>query len=146
MASPAKKKKTNARNRVRRLSGVRENASACAYCGGLFDAGNPATVDHVVPLAHGGRNNFANLVAACDPCNKRKKDRLVSELHIPHVNQLRGALKGFRNCYARDPNPGELADWAVMHGKPIVGWLLAEEFLRREHVATTPAAGQEAAS
>ncbi|GFR40879.1 hypothetical protein Agub_g1531 [Astrephomene gubernaculifera] len=31
-----------------------------------------ATVDHVVPRAHGGRDNDDNLVVSCGPCNYRK--------------------------------------------------------------------------
>ena len=39
----------------------------CQYCGG------PAQhVDHAVPVAHGGTDHEANLVAACRGCNLRK--------------------------------------------------------------------------
>ncbi len=31
-----------------------------------------ATVDHFFPLAQGGRDNFSNVVLACNACNKRK--------------------------------------------------------------------------
>lgn len=43
----------------------------CHWCGdefGFFDL----TVDHVRPLGRGGLNRPENLVAACNPCNKRK--------------------------------------------------------------------------
>ena len=41
----------------------------CAYC-----KGKPRrlTVDHVVPLARGGRNDKLNVVPACASCNRRK--------------------------------------------------------------------------
>ena len=42
----------------------------CHYCG--TDPGG--TVDHVVPLAHGGPWAHWNLVPACGPCNNRKGD------------------------------------------------------------------------
>lgn len=31
-----------------------------------------AQVDHVIPLAHGGTNDLANLVLCCGPCNVAK--------------------------------------------------------------------------
>jgi 5-methylcytosine-specific restriction endonuclease McrA len=36
-------------------------------------------LDHVVPRAHGGSNKVANLVLACDPCNRTKRDRTYLE-------------------------------------------------------------------
>lgn len=47
----------------------------CVYC----DA-RASTVDHVVPQARGGRDEWTNLVAACAPCNQDKGDSLLSEL------------------------------------------------------------------
>lgn len=49
----------------------------CAYC--------PAkdiklTRDHVVPLSRGGRDSIDNIVPACQPCNSRKRDKLIEEL------------------------------------------------------------------
>lgn len=46
----------------------------CAYCG---DHGS--TVDHVIPRSKGGRSSWMNLVAACKPCNNRKRDRTPEE-------------------------------------------------------------------
>ena len=46
------------------------SADPCSYCGG------PAgTVDHVVPLSRGGRNDAENLTAACFDCNRSKGAR-----------------------------------------------------------------------
>jgi 5-methylcytosine-specific restriction endonuclease McrA len=42
----------------------------CMYC--LKPA---ATVDHVVPLNHGGENHISNLVPACWSCNSSKQDK-----------------------------------------------------------------------
>lgn len=44
----------------------------CAYCA----ADGPMTVDHVVPIARGGRDEPENVVPACRPCNSSKCDRL----------------------------------------------------------------------
>jgi 5-methylcytosine-specific restriction enzyme A len=44
----------------------------CAYCGKRISA-RELTLDHVVPLARGGRSVKGNVVAACKECNNRKK-------------------------------------------------------------------------
>ena len=51
-----------------------------------FKAANPAPgpgsewhVDHVIPLARGGRSEKNNLVACCKECNTRKKTSLPQE-------------------------------------------------------------------
>ncbi len=49
----------------------------CQYCGDHADS-----VDHVVPRSRGGRNEWENLVAACRPCNLRKRDRTPEEANM----------------------------------------------------------------
>lgn len=47
----------------------------CGYCGRTAD-----TVDHVVPSSRGGgRRDWLNTVAACQPCNNRKGDRTLAK-------------------------------------------------------------------
>lgn len=54
----------------------------CAYCGVPMllppargrKTDRLATLDHVVPLAHGGADSEANTVAACEACNTAKAD------------------------------------------------------------------------
>ncbi len=44
----------------------------CAYCG--REVGSKAlTLDHVVPVARGGKSAKGNVVAACKECNNKKK-------------------------------------------------------------------------
>jgi 5-methylcytosine-specific restriction endonuclease McrA len=50
----------------------------CGYC-----AGPATTVDHVLPRSRGGRNTWANTVAACGGCNQRKGDRTPAEARMP---------------------------------------------------------------
>ena len=46
----------------------------CQYCGGAAES-----IDHVVPRSRGGEHTWDNVVAACRPCNVRKRDRLLTE-------------------------------------------------------------------
>ena len=46
----------------------------CQYCGATAES-----IDHVVPRARGGQHVWENVVAACRPCNARKRDRLLEE-------------------------------------------------------------------
>lgn len=43
----------------------------CVYCG----ARGAATIDHLVPVSHGGPSSWLNTAAACTRCNQAKADR-----------------------------------------------------------------------
>jgi hypothetical protein len=45
----------------------------CAYC----DIGGKNTVDHVLPLIHGGLDQADNVAPSCKSCNSSKRDRPV---------------------------------------------------------------------
>ena len=44
----------------------------CHYCGKPFPAAE-LTMDHVIPVARGGKSTQGNVVACCSACNKQKK-------------------------------------------------------------------------
>ncbi len=50
----------------------------CYYCGAGV-APKELTLDHLVPLARGGRSNRGNCVPACKECNSKKKYLLPIE-------------------------------------------------------------------
>ena len=50
----------------------------CYYCEQKVDPGE-LTMDHVVPLARGGKSTKGNLVPACKDCNNKKKYLLPIE-------------------------------------------------------------------
>jgi len=50
----------------------------CHYCEKSFPP-KELTLDHIVPLARGGRSTKGNCVPACKECNNRKKDLLPLE-------------------------------------------------------------------
>jgi 5-methylcytosine-specific restriction endonuclease McrA len=47
----------------------------CQYCGDGFPS-EDLTFDHVIPRSLDGRTVWSNVVAACEPCNLRKANRL----------------------------------------------------------------------
>ncbi len=61
----------------------------CAYCGGEFGS-QRLTRDHVVPVSHGGRDKWMNVVTACRSCNQHKSGRTPEQagmelLYAPYV-------------------------------------------------------------
>lgn len=56
----------------------RVGRGVCHYCGGTF-APDEITMDHLVPVARGGRSTRGNVVPACRECNSRKKYLLPVE-------------------------------------------------------------------
>jgi hypothetical protein len=61
----------------------------CAYC----DARNvPLELDHLQPRSHSGSNSVSNLVAACQPCNQRKKNQDIREFLKDEPDRLASVL------------------------------------------------------
>jgi 5-methylcytosine-specific restriction endonuclease McrA len=50
----------------------------CYYCGKTVDP-RELTMDHIVPLARGGKSTKGNLAPACKGCNNKKKYLLPIE-------------------------------------------------------------------
>ena len=51
---------------------------ACQYCDDAFPTAD-LTFDHVVPVTHGGRKDWENIVTSCIRCNRRKGGRTPVE-------------------------------------------------------------------
>ena len=56
----------------------RRASNVCYYCETVTPA-RQLTMDHVVPLARGGRSVKSNLVPCCKSCNNQKKNLLPIE-------------------------------------------------------------------
>jgi 5-methylcytosine-specific restriction endonuclease McrA len=55
----------------------------CQYCGDDVSR-KTATLDHVLPVSHGGKTTFENTVCACATCNANKgNDRKIVPKHKP---------------------------------------------------------------
>jgi len=62
------------RSSLSRRAVFARDESRCQYCGSHADS-----IDHVVPRSKGGPHEWDNVVAACRPCNLRKRDRSPEE-------------------------------------------------------------------
>jgi len=60
----------------------RRDGHMCLYCG-RSHTDHELTRDHVIPLSRGGRDNWANVVAACRRCNAHKGGRTPEEAAMP---------------------------------------------------------------
>jgi 5-methylcytosine-specific restriction endonuclease McrA len=65
----------------------------CHWCGGQF-APEELTMDHVIPIARGGKASRNNVVPCCKECNSKKKyllpmewDEYLTKLGKPEHNQ-----------------------------------------------------------
>lgn len=54
-------------------------AGICHYCGKKFPP-EDLTMDHIVPVARGGKSKKGNVVPACKECNNKKKYLMPVEI------------------------------------------------------------------
>jgi 5-methylcytosine-specific restriction endonuclease McrA len=56
----------------------------CQYCGDAVNR-KTATLDHVLPVSHGGKTTYENCVTACGPCNSSKgNNKKIKPKKAPH--------------------------------------------------------------
>jgi 5-methylcytosine-specific restriction protein A len=55
---------------------LKNQKGKCGYCGKQMSS---PTVDHKIPVSRGGTDALDNLIAACKPCNSRKRDKTDQE-------------------------------------------------------------------
>lgn len=58
---------------------------ACHYCGKHF-AAEELTMDHILPLARGGKSTKGNTVPCCKQCNNAKKYLTPAEILLKRMN------------------------------------------------------------
>jgi len=57
----------------------------CAHCGAV----GPSHIDHVIPLAKGGRHSIGNLQPLCQVCNGSKQDSFYMVFKVRHSQVMR---------------------------------------------------------
>ena len=63
----------------------------CRYCGQKFPK-EELTLDHIVPVARGGRSTKGNMVVCCRSCNQAKKYLTPAEM-ILRAAELKAAAE-----------------------------------------------------
>jgi 5-methylcytosine-specific restriction endonuclease McrA len=89
---------------VSRRAVMARDGGMCQYCGSRADS-----IDHVVPRSRGGTHTWENVVAACRPCNVRKRDRLLHETSMRLYRHPRAPHGASWSIVARGSVPGEWA-------------------------------------
>src|SRR3954468_8657403 len=87
---------------VSRRAVMARDGGLCQYCGSRADS-----IDHVVPRSRGGTHTWDNVVAACRPCNIRKRDRLLHETTKGLRARPRAPLGSSWSIIASGSVPGE---------------------------------------
>jgi 5-methylcytosine-specific restriction endonuclease McrA len=96
---------------VSRRSVMARDGHLCQYCGSRADS-----IDHVVPRSRGGTHTWDNVVAACRPCNVRKRDRLLHETSMHLRRRPMAPLGASWSILASGSVPGDWEPWLVDRG------------------------------
>jgi 5-methylcytosine-specific restriction endonuclease McrA len=78
--------KRNSATRDKHRARIRRDQPACHICGKPIDYTLPHldpmafVIDHVIPLAQGGRDAIDNIKAAHRECNSKKRARLIAPI------------------------------------------------------------------
>lgn len=86
-ASPEEIARERAKARELRASQWWRNQLAkgvCHYCGGHFPP-SELTMDHVIPVARGGKSERGNVVPACLACNRQKRCLTPADLALAQI-------------------------------------------------------------
>ena len=98
--------------RFSKLNVFLRDSYACQYCGEEV-TNKTATLDHVLPVSHGGKTTFENCVCACSKCNASKGNnkKIVPKVkpHKPSYYELVEKRKKF-------PFEMRHPDWAMYLG------------------------------
>lgn len=75
----------NQRVHFSRRTIYKRDGNQCQYCG-CKPGTESLSIDHVLPRSRGGLTTWENCVLACTRCNKRKADKIMSEVGIKFFN------------------------------------------------------------
>jgi 5-methylcytosine-specific restriction endonuclease McrA len=81
----------------------------CQYCG---FAGEPLSIDHVIPRSRGGADIWENVTTACLPCNVRKGSRTPREANMLLRHEPRRPPTSLNLETVRRIRDGHHQEWA----------------------------------
>lgn len=74
--------------KVETLVQIRGDHKRCILCGSV----ETLTIDHLIPLSRGGKNDITNYIILCGPCNSMKSDQTIDEL-LKRVEKMTNILR-----------------------------------------------------
>lgn len=89
------------RIKFNRKNVLRRDGYRCQYCGRIS---TDLTIDHVLPIALGGKHSWENVVACCHECNNKKADRTPAEAKMTLLSRPKepAFLPYLQRVYAAD--------------------------------------------
>ena len=115
------------------------SGNVCGYCGKHL-ADNNRTIDHKTPHSRGGKTSIANLVIACECCNRDKADMTEAEyinyLQIKNsrieknntLRTIRNLIEDNENMNSKRMNTMKLLETTVLRRKEIESYIESENF------------------
>lgn len=88
-ASPEHQKREKAKARELRQSQwwkQQLGKGVCYHCGNRFKPAD-LTMDHLIPIARGGKSNKNNCVPSCKECNTKKGYKTRAEMALEELSQ-----------------------------------------------------------
>lgn len=73
----SKQYERNKLNSKMRLMVKQRDNYTCRYCGKVMLDGVGLQIDHILPIAKGGKTELDNLQVLCSVCNRKKSDKIV---------------------------------------------------------------------
>lgn len=108
----------------------------CRYCGAK---GVPMALDHVFPESRGGPTIRENLVTACEPCNRAKRDRLgfypLPIDYLDKLNQAQAIIDWYRDYQLQMMEQEVERKAAETHTKMLARFERVERTFKRRKVA-----------
>ncbi len=74
--SDRQKRRTPISNKLR-FEIFQRDKFKCHYCNRGLSDGIKLEIDHIIPIAEGGKDDYDNLVTACNECNNGKSNKII---------------------------------------------------------------------
>lgn len=105
-------------SKKKRFDVFKRDGFKCQYCGAT-PPGVLLHVDHINPVANGGKSSIDNLITACEPCNLGKGARTLSEIP-PSLSEMaaiaferEAQIVGYNKALAASAKRIESESWDV---------------------------------
>lgn len=78
----------------------------CYHCGGKFKP-SELTMDHLIPIARGGKSDKKNCVPSCKDCNTKKGHKTRAEMAMEELASDSSSLQASSSSDSENSDSGE---------------------------------------